>query len=82
MPIDPFAIKSLSKCHPRRVLWTAYARTQEKIAALRFASLAVPLKHLENIPEHKSDTELTAVWRQIGSRELWEKKLKPDMLRC
>jgi predicted O-methyltransferase YrrM len=60
--IDPFSLKSLPKWHVRRAAWTAYARVQEKIAALTFASNAIPIKQLTNLagcPE--PEKELTSV---------------------
>jgi predicted O-methyltransferase YrrM len=63
--IDPFSLKSLPKWHIRRAAWTAYARIQEKIAALTFASNGILIKQLNNLaacPEpEKEQTSVTGL---------------------
>ena len=64
-PIDPFSLKSLPKWHIKRVSWTACARLQEKIAALSFASMAVPIKQVGISTEHpEPEKDQTAVTGQ------------------
>jgi len=61
-PIDPFSLKSLPKWHIRRVAWTAYARVQEKIAALSFNSTAIPIKQMNDMIDcQEPEKEQTAV---------------------
>jgi predicted O-methyltransferase YrrM len=56
-PADPFLLKSLPKWHIRRVAWTAYARVQEKLAALSFASTAIPIKLINKLAECQEPEE-------------------------
>jgi predicted O-methyltransferase YrrM len=44
MPIDPFELKSLPKVHPRRALYTAWARSQDWWARRRFRRYAFPFR--------------------------------------
>jgi predicted O-methyltransferase YrrM len=64
-PADPFLLKRLPKWHITRVAWTAYARAQERIAALSFASTAVPIKLISNVAEcpepEKEETAVTGL---------------------
>jgi predicted O-methyltransferase YrrM len=43
MPLDPFQLKSLSKAHPRRVLYTAWARSQDWWSRRRYRRYVLPL---------------------------------------
>lgn len=42
MPIDPFQLKSLSKMHPRRALYIAWARFQDWWSCRRYGRYALP----------------------------------------
>ena len=61
MPTDPFSLKSLSRIHPRRLGFVAWARFQDWLAARRYERYAVPLKPPPDGPPPRTPTADTAV---------------------
>ena len=61
MITDPFVLKSLPKWHPHRLMWTAYARSKERVAALQFSSLELPKKQIKILPNCSTNKDSTAV---------------------
>jgi predicted O-methyltransferase YrrM len=61
-PADPFCLKALPKWHIVRVAWTAYARVQDRLAVLSFASKTIPSKELNVLADFpRQPREETAV---------------------
>jgi predicted O-methyltransferase YrrM len=59
---DPFILKFLPRWHIRRVVWTTYARFQERMAALSFESMGIPVKEISDLPVcSETEREHTAV---------------------
>jgi predicted O-methyltransferase YrrM len=66
---DPFQFKKLRKSHPFRLLFTAYARGEEIVSRIRFATYSIPHLYLhaaaEDIPVFSS-AETAVTREQMG----------------